>query len=284
MEFTKLEGAGNDFVLIETDNIRENWSKRAVAMCDRHFGIGSDGLLLFMPSQIADVKMVMFNPDGSEAEACGNGLRCVVRYAVEKKLIKPDSSSLTIETRAGIRQAKVETKNGKIIEMQVAMGRPGLKAEEIPVTIELKSELDIKPLLSYPVAVAGRELLLYFVSMGNPHAIFFTRDAVAGFPLSQIGPVIEQAKIFPSRANFEVAKVMNRKHIEVTVWERGAGETLACGTGACAVAVAAHLLGYTDSKVAVKLPGGTLTVDWDGKGEVLLGGPAEIVFTGIWPD
>ncbi len=248
MRFTKVQGTGNDFVLIEPDGKEKDWSKLAVAVCDRHFGIGGDGLLLVLPSTRADVKMRMFNPDGSEAEACGNGLRCVVRYAVEKQMAK--GGDITVDTIAGVRRARVIKERGKTPQIQVTMGKPAFKADQIPVAIKSsRNLLNIKGMLSYPVTVCGRSLRLHFVSMGNPHAVFFSDTPVKEFPLDEIGPLIENHKLFPERVNFEVARVLNRWEIEERTWERGAGETLACGTGISAVAVVSKLLGYADSKV-----------------------------------
>jgi diaminopimelate epimerase len=255
-------------------------------MCHWHFGVGGDGILLVLPSDTADIRMRIFNADGSEAEACGNGLRCVVRYAAKKKLIKETAENITIETMVGIRQARLSRKDGELTGIQVAMGKPRFLAVEIPVSIKATrgKPLDIIPLLSYPVSVLGRTMRLYFVNMGNPHAVFFIQEPVDKFPLTQIGPEVEHYSIFPNRVNFEVARVMSGEEIDARVWERGAGETLACGTGACAITVAAKLLGYIGDKVNIKLPGGTLDVEWDGEHEVMLGGPAEIVFTGVWPE
>jgi diaminopimelate epimerase len=286
MNFTKIQGAGNDFILIEKDSIDRDWPNLAIAMCHRHFGVGGDGILLLMPSDRADIRMRIFNSDGSEAEACGNGLRCVIKYAVEKGLVKENAENVTIETMVGIRQAKVKIENGKLAGVQVAMGKPKFLAEEIPVSIRPTKEdpIGILPLLNYPVTVLGRTMRLYFVNMGNPHAVFFIKEPVEEFPLTQIGPDVEHHKIFPNRVNFEVARVKSSDEIEARVWERGAGETLACGTGACAITVASKLLGYINDKVNIKLPGGVLNVAWDGEHDVMLGGPTEIVFTGVWPD
>jgi diaminopimelate epimerase len=285
MEFTKIQGAGNDFILIEPRDVDRDWPNLAVAMCDRHFGVGGDGILLVLPTDRADIRMRIFNADGSEAEACGNGLRCVAKYSVENNLVKESAGGISIETMAGIRQAKIECKEGKLSNIQVAMGKPKFLAEEIPVAIRPTKEkpIDITPLLSYPI-VLGRTMRLYFVNMGNPHAVFFTQDNVDKFPLAQIGPEVEHDKIFPNRVNFEVANVIGGEEIKARVWERGAGETLACGSGACAITVAARLLGYIGDKVDIKLPGGTLNLEWDGEHEVMLGGPTEIVFTGTWPE
>ena len=286
MNFTKMHGAGNDFILVETDDTQRNWSKLAIAMCNRHFGIGSDGLILVMPSDKADVRMREFNPDGSEAEACGNGIRCLAKFVYEQERVGPEAEQISVETPAGIRKLKFLKKGNKLMSIQAAMGKPAFDAHDIPVLLEQGSQkiVYIKSMLSYPVAVDGTDLLLNFVSMGNPHAVFFQQSPVADFPLTQLGPKVEHLSIFPRRTNFEVARVINRHQIEVRVWERGVGETLACGSGACAVAVAAQLYGYAENKVDIKLPGGTLQIEWDGAGEVLMSGPAETVFTGDWPE
>jgi diaminopimelate epimerase len=253
-------------------------------MCNRHFGIGGDGLLVVLPSDKADVQMREFNADGSEAEACGNGLRCVAKYAAYKGLVGAGAQQISVETMSGIREARLRRTKGKVIGIQVSMGKPEFRAKAIPVLVEPNQEgiVDIKPILDYPVTVDNKELLLNFVSMGNPHAVCFCKQPVSDFPLSRLGPAVEQHKLFPNRINFEVANVTNRQQIEVRVWERGVGETLACGSGACAVAVMAQLRGYIDNKVDIKLPGGTLSVEWDGIEEVLLDGPAEVVFSGEW--
>ncbi len=284
MNFTKVQGAGNDFILVEASEVNLDWSQTAMAMCDRHFGIGADGLLVLLPSHLADFQMLIFNPDGSEAEACGNGLRCLAKYVTDMGLANTGAQEILVETAAGIRKAKVYREKGKPAKIQVGMGEPKFGAEDIPVEIETKKEnlVDIKSMLSYSITIENTELLLNFVSMGNPHAIYFGQYPVSDFPLSQLGPEVEQHKMFPNRVNFEVANVISRRQIEARVWERGVGETLACGSGACAVAVAAQLLGYIDNKVDITLPGGILDVEWDRVGEVLLGGPAEIVFTGEW--
>jgi len=283
MHFTKMQGAGNDFVLVETNDVNQDWSRMVRAMCDRHFGIGGDGLLVVSSSDRADLYMREFNVDGSEAEACGNGLRCVVKYAAYKGFVNASNHQVLIETVSGIRKAKLY-KVGEESEIQVSMGKPEFNAKDIPVLVAPNQEgtVDIKPTLDYPVTIDSEPLLLNFVSMGNPHAVCFCKQPVSEFPLSQLGPAVEHHKIFPNRTNFEVVNVINRQLIEVRVWERGVGETLACGSGACAVAVVAQLHGYVGNKVDLKLPGGILSVEWDGAGEVLLSGPAKIVFSGEW--
>ncbi len=286
MKFTKMQGAGNDFILVETSDMWRNWSLLAIAMCDRHFGVGADGLILVLPSDKADFQMRIFDADGSEAEACGNGIRCLARYVFEKGPTGTETGQISVETIAGIRDIKPDKRDGKVISIQAGMGKPALNTPDIPVAVEQGKGniLDIKSMLDYQVNIDGTGLFLNLVSVGNPHAVYFSPQPVSDFSLSQIGPKVEHLAIFPNRINFEVARVLNRREIEVRVWERGVGETLACGSGACAVAVAAQLHGYIDSKVDVKLPGGILSVEWDGVGEVFLSGPAETVFSGEWPD
>jgi len=287
VDFTKLQGAGNDFVLVETGDKTRDWSRLAGIICDRHFGVGADGLVLLLPSDRADFAMRMFNPDGSEAEACGNGLRCLIKYCAVKANWKPGEEEriFRIETMDDTRRAMVKRQDDSSLDIRVGMGMPVFSPERIPVKLENNDKVvDITSMLNYTVCIDNLELPLNMVSMGNPHAIYFTDGEVRGFPLHRVGPKVENHRIFPNRANFEVARPINRTEIEARVWERGAGETLACGTGACAIAVAARKHGFVDESVKIKLPGGELNVTWDGNGEVLLGGPAEIVFTGIWPD
>ena len=286
MNFTKVQGAGNDFVLVETSDLKRDWSQIARTMCDRHYGIGADGLLLLLSSDIADFKMRIFNPDGSEAEACGNGLRCFAKYVIDRGLVNTGAKEILIETIAGVRRVKVDKGTRKLARIQVSMGAPRFGAKDIPIVLELGREklVDITSMINCSVTVEGKKLALDLVSMGNPHAVHFYDQAVDDFPLLQLGPKVEHHRIFPNGANFEVARIIDRQQIEARVWERGVGETLACGSGACAIAVAARLRGYIDNKVNVKLPGGILNVEWDGVGEVFLSGPAEIVFSGEWPD
>ena len=270
IKFTKMQATGNDFVVIETKRNRD-WSVLAKAMCERRFGLGADGIILVMPSKKADIRMRMFNPDGSEAEACGNGTRCLARYAIDRGLV--DSAEMTIETLGGLRKARPI---GDLI--QVDMGEPIFKAEMIPV----KDTRD--RIIDHPLNVAGRQLSLTCLSMGNPHAVAFIDEPVEKFPLEIVGPKVENHPFFPKRVNFEIANVTGKNRIRARVWERGAGETLACGTGACAIAVAARMHKYCDKEVNIALPGGTLNIDWDGKGQVKLTGPAEEVFKGEWLD
>jgi diaminopimelate epimerase len=269
ISFTKMQATGNDFVVIEAKK-NHDWAKLAKAMCERRFGVGADGIILVMTSKKADIRMRMFNPDGSEAEACGNGTRCLVRYAIGRGLV--DSKEMTIETLGGLRKARAA---GKLI--QVDMGKPLFKSEMIPV----KGSRD--KVIDHPLKIADGHLSLTCLSMGNPHAVAFIDEPVEKFHLAVIGPKVERNPFFPKRVNFEIVNVINNNTIRARVWERGAGETLSCGTGACAIAVAAQLHKYCDKEVNVTLPGGTLIIDWDGNGEVKLTGPAEEVFNGEWP-
>ena len=286
MDFTKMHGAANDFVLVEAGDVGQDWSKLAIAMCDRHRGIGCDSVLLLLPSAKADFAMRTFDADGSEAETCGNGIRCLARYVLDRGLIAPDASEVTIETLTRVVKVKFERKGGRVVKFWANMGKPGFKAEEIPADIKAGagSVVDIKSMLGYRVKVNGIDLLLNLVSMGNPHAVHFCQKPVAEFPLSAVGPKVENLAIFPKRVNFEVARVLSPRQLEARVWERGVGETLACGSGACAITVASRLHDYTEPKVDIQLPGGTLNVEWNGDREVILGGPAEIVYEGKWPD
>jgi len=284
MKFTKMQGAGNDFVLVEAGDMQRDWAKVAEAMCDRHYGIGADGLLLLLPSDVADFRMRMFNPDGSESDACGNGLRCLVKYFMDGGLASSVVQEVSVETVAGVRRAEVYGAAGRTTEVKTWMGAPKFGEKDIPAVIEPDrgNIVDIKSMLTCSITLDGRELPLSLVSMGNPHAVCFCQGPVSDFPLLQLGPKVEQHKLFPKGVNFEVIRVLDRQRIEARVWERGVGETLACGSGACAITVAARKYGYIDNKVDIKLPGGILEVEWDGVGEVFLSGPAETVFSGEW--
>jgi len=278
MYFTKWQGTGNDFVLIEAKEER-GWPRLARAICDRHLGVGADGILLVLPSDGADLRMRIFNSDGSEAEMCGNGLRCLVRHAVERGLARPQDGRLRVETGAGVLTAELLDEEGREGWVRVGMGRPRFAPDEIPVPTQMEP-----PIRDLSLTVDGRIVSVTCISMGNPHAVHFCARPVASYPLEQVGPKVETHSLFPQRVNFEVARVLNRELIEARVWERGAGATLACGSGASAVMVAAHLHSLVEDRVEVRLPGGTLLLEWDGENEVYLSGPAERVFKGEWPD
>ena len=273
MKFTKMQGLGNDYIYLNCmDECPGDPQGLAKQLSDRHFGVGSDGLVLIMPSRAADIRMRMFNSDGSEAEMCGNASRCVGKYVYDNKII--NKKMITMETLAGIKTLELTTENGKVALVRVDMGEPVLKPADIPA----KSEKDI--FLSEPVTVKGRTFSVTCVSMGNPHAVSYVDDA-AGFPLELYGPAMETNELFPRKINSEFVEVLDRNTLKMRVWERGAGETLACGTGACAVLVASVLNGFCERKATVKLLGGDLTVEWSEKdNRVYMTGPAVKVFDG----
>ncbi|OGO16786.1 MAG: diaminopimelate epimerase [Chloroflexi bacterium RBG_16_50_11] len=286
MEFTKMHGAGNDFVMVDGRKMQRDWSKLAITVLDRHLGIGADSLIILLRSKKADFGMRTFDTDGSEAETCGNGIRCLARYVLEKGLVRPDIEEMTIETVATVNHVKLERRGGKVVKFSANMGKPRLAAAQIPVNVKAGKgkAMNVDSMIAFKTAVGGMELTLNLVSMGNPHAVHFWDKPVSDFPMSKIGPLVENLSIFPNRVNFEVARVLDKDHIEARVWERGVGETLACGSGACAITVASKLNGYTGAKVDIKLPGGVLNANWNGNGEIVLGGPAVVVYEGIWPD
>ena len=279
MKFTKMEGAGNDYIYVDARSLRLDWPELSRRISDRHFGVGGDGLILIENSGIADLKMSMFNADGSQGEMCGNGIRCFAKYAIEREIVPPSNNGLTVETLAGVRTV-VPTYDGTAIRgARVSMGPPILEPADIPVALEVDVD---PPVLNHPFDIDGIDLPLSFVSMGNPHAVTFIEQPVAEFPLHELGPRVEHHPIFPRRVNFEIVNVVGPGKLTARVWERGSGETMACGTGACAIAVAARLAGHCGDLVDITLPGGVLRIEWDGQGEVFLEGPAVEVFNGEW--
>ena len=282
MRFTKMEGAGNDYIYIDARSEERDWPELARLMSDRHFGIGGDGIILIKDSEVADLRMSMFNADGSEGEMCGNGIRCFAKYAIERDIAKPSATGLKVETLAGIRNIVPTYQGNKITGARVSMGAPILEPEKVPVELDPVAGFTEGPVLSYPFEMDGHDLPLSFVSMGNPHAVAFIQQPVAEFPLHAIGPKVEHHELFPRRVNFEIVNIEGPGKLTARVWERGSGETMACGTGACGIAVAARLCGHSGDSVDITLPGGTLRIDWDGEGEVFLEGPAEEVFSGEW--
>lgn len=273
IKFTKMHGLGNDYVYIDAINQKiENESSLAKFVSNRHFGIGSDGLILICKSEIADFKMRMFNSDGSEAEMCGNGIRCVGKFVYDKGLT--NKTTVKIETLAGIKTLILNTKDGKVETARVDMGEPILEAEKIPV---ISTE---EPVKNLELEVENKKFKFTCVSMGNPHAITIVENTKE-FDVEKYGKVLEIDKAFPKKANIEFAQIIDRQNINMRVWERGAGETLACGTGACATAVACNLNGLTDRKVNIELLGGTLNIEWnETDNHVYMTGPAVTVFDG----
>lgn len=275
IKFTKMHGLGNDYVYIDTTSKTgqkiEDASALAKFVSDRHFGIGSDGLILICDSELADFKMRMFNYDGSEAEMCGNGIRCVGKFVYDKGLTQKEE--VTIETLAGIKILKLNIENGKVSTVRVDMGEPILDPEKIPVI----SEEDIVKNLK--ITALDKEFKFTCVSMGNPHAITIV-DNVKEFNLEKYGPVLECDKHFPKRANIEFIELVDKNKIKMRVWERGAGETLACGTGACASTVACNINGYIEKQTTVELLGGDLQIEWKDDNHIYMTGPATTVFEG----
>ena len=276
MKFTKMQGIGNDYVYVNClQETIENPSELAKKISDRHYGVGSDGLIMINPSDKADFEMEMYNADGSRGEMCGNGIRCVAKYVYDYGLT--DKTSISVETLAGIKYLDLTVEDGKVVLVKVDMGKPMLRPEEVPVVSEKEEVID------EPITVDGQEYRLTCVSMGNPHAVVFIDQDVKEFPLETVGVKFENHEWFPKRVNTEFVNVLDRHTAQMRVWERGSGETLACGTGACAVAVACALNGLTEDEVTVKLLGGDLQIKWDReKNTVYMTGPAEVVFDGEW--
>jgi len=275
MEFTKMQGAGNDYIYINClKETVQNPCAAAVKVSDRHFGIGSDGLVLIEPSSVADFKMDIYNSDGSQAKMCGNATRCVAKYVYDNHLTRKQEISL--ETLSGIKTIKMFIENGKVKSAAVNMGAPVTEPEKIPV----KLSGDI--VLSRKIEAGGKEYAVTCVSMGNPHCVVFIDDTQS-LEIDKIGPLFEKNQLFPDRINTEFIQLIDANTFKMRVWERGAGETLACGTGACAAAVAAILNGCCkkDEDISVILLGGVLTIRWDSKSnDVYMTGPAETVCTG----
>jgi len=281
MKFTKMHGIGNDYVYVNCfDDTVADPSRIAPLVSDRHTGIGGDGLILIMPSQKADVRMRMFNADGLEGEMCGNGIRCVAKYAFDHGLSK--KNPMRIETGRGILSLDLKIKDSKVEAVTVNMAEPILELEKIPVDREkvVKGGREHEYRISI---LQGNELLEgAFVSMGNPHVVFFTND-VKAVPLERLGPLVERHPAFPRRINAHWAQIHSRNELTMRTWERGSGITLACGTGACAVCVAGILTGRTDRKVLAHLPGGDLNIEWrESDSNVYMTGPATEVFSGDW--
>ncbi|MBP3621212.1 MAG: diaminopimelate epimerase [Lachnospiraceae bacterium] len=282
LNFTKMEGLGNDYVYVNCfKETVENPSELSIKISDRHFGIGSDGLILIKPSKVADFTMEMYNADGSQSEMCGNGIRCVGKYVYDYGLT--DKEEISVETLAGIKYLKFvidkkdESDRGTVAMVTVNMGEPIFKPAEVPVAIDE----DLEQVVDYPVTIDGTSYNITCVSMGNPHCITYVEDTDS-FPLEEIGPKFEGSSLFPRRVNAEFVQVVSRDYLKMRVWERGSGETLACGTGTCATVVASILNGLTEDEVTVRLLGGELIIKWDRETNlVYMTGPAKVVFDGV---
>lgn len=274
MEFTKMHGLGNDFVVVYGEQeLPSNASERAVKLCNRFFGIGADGLVYILPSTKADFMMRIMNSDGSEAEQCGNAIRCVAKYVYDHGHI--DREEITIETiGAGVQQVRLTVKEGQVSSVRVDMGEPVLNGLSVPTTI------DLHPVVNHPIEADGKEFRFTAVSMGNPHCVIYVDDAI-NFDLGVWGPKLEVHPLFPRKINVEFATVNSRSQVDMRVWERGAGPTLACGTGACATLVSSVLNGLTDRSATISLKGGDLFIEWDeSDNHVYMTGPAEVVYAG----
>jgi diaminopimelate epimerase len=275
MKFTKMHGCGNDYVYVNLfEETIADPAALAIAVSDRHFGIGSDGLITIGPSETADFRMRIYNADGSEAEMCGNGIRCVAKYVYDHKMTEKEE--ITVESGAGIKRLTLTVEDGKVALVRVDMGEPILKPDLIPVIS------DKEKVVAEPILVDETEWKMTCVSMGNPHAVVFVED-VANFPVETVGPLFENHKRFPKRTNTEFVTVHSRTEASMRVWERGSGETWACGTGTCATVMACILNGYTENRVLVHLLGGDLTIEYDEKtNHIYMTGPATEVFHGEW--
>ena len=278
MKFTKMQGLGNDYVYVNCFKEKiDNPSEVAKFVSDRHFGIGSDGLIMINPSKVADFEMEMYNADGSRGEMCGNGIRCVAKYVYDYGLT--DKTHISVETLGGIKYLDLTVKDGKVALVRVDMGEPELDPEKIPIIMKGYSD-ETDRVLNAQIKVDGKEYHMTGVSMGNPHDVVYIDD-VQGLDIEKIGPKFENHERFPQRINTEFSRVIDRKTVEMRVWERGSGETLACGTGACAVAVASILNGYTEREVEIRLLGGNLQIEWNEEdNHVYMTGPAAVVFDG----
>lgn len=273
MKFTKMHGIGNDYVYVNCfEESVKNPAEVSKFVSNHHFGIGSDGLILISPSAIADFRMNIYNADGSQAEMCGNGIRCVAKYVYDYGLT--DKTEISVETLAGIKYLRLQVENGKVANVEVNMGAPILEPKEIPVAVEES------PVVNVPVEVKGKIYHMTCVSMGNPHAIIFMNN-VKDLDIAAIGPYFENHTVFPKRTNTEFVEVLDRNTVNMRVWERGSDETLACGTGACATTVACILNDKTENEVTVHLLGGDLKIRWDREAnQVYMTGPATVVFDG----
>lgn len=276
MKFTKMQGCGNDYVYVNgfTEKIADKPAFVKV-VSDRHFGVGGDGAIFINPSEEADFEMEMYNADGTRAEMCGNGIRCVAKYVYDKGLT--DKEQISIVSFGNVKYVDLYVKEGLVSSVRVNMGEPILEAEKVPVISAMKRSVD------EPVTVNGKEYRMTCVSMGNPHAVVFMED-VANLDIASVGSLFENHQVFPNRTNTEFVEVVDRTHVNMRVWERGTGETLACGTGCCATVVAGVLNGLTEEKVTVRVLGGEIEIQWDREENlVYMTGPAATVFEGEFP-
>lgn len=280
VKFTKLQGCGNDYIAIDGRSLERDWSKLCVEMSRPAFGVGSDGIVLALDSEVADIRMRVINPDGSEAEMSGNGIRLFTKFVIDNGYADFSGDVLTVETLGGVREVWPRIESSKVSGARVAMGQATFAADDVPV--DTSDMGGISEVIAQPVRFGDRELAITCLAIGNPHAVAVIESPVDEFPLVEIGSIVEPHPMFPQRINFEVVNVIDRSSIRARVFERGAGETLSSGTGSTASATAARKLGLVDNEVDVHLDGGTLHISFTDSGEIYLDGPAVAVFDGVW--
>ncbi len=281
VKFTKLHGAGNDYIAVDGRGIDRDWGTLSKEMSRIAFGVGSDGIVLVQNAEDAQIRMRVYNPDGSEAEMSGNGIRLFAKFVIDRKIATPEAGALTVQTEGGIRTVWPTMEGDKMVAAKVAMGVPTFVPSEIPVETNMTGGLEI--IKNYPIQAGGRQLDVTCLAVGNPHAVAIMDEPVEKFPLVDIGPHVEHHELFPNRINFEIVNVIDRSKIRARIFERGAGETMSSGTGSTASASAARAHGLVDDEVDVIVDGGVLRISWNEAGEAFLEGPAVEVFTGVWP-
>ncbi|MBN4064122.1 diaminopimelate epimerase [Dehalococcoides mccartyi] len=282
VEFAKLHGAGNDYIAIDGRGIDRDWGALSKEMSLLAFGVGSDGIVLVQDSEVAQIRMRVYNPDGSEAEMSGNGIRLFSKFVIDRKIVIPAEDGMTVETGGGVRTVWPTMEGDKMVAAKVAMGVPTFVPSEIPIDTAAIGDLDI--VKKYPIQAGDRKLEITCLAVGNPHAVVVMDEPVEDFPLVEVGPYVESHALFPNRINFEIVNVISRSKIRARIFERGAGETMSSGTGSTASASAARAHGLVDDVVDVIVDGGMLRISWDKTGEAFLEGPAVEVYTGVWPD
>ena len=280
IEFAKLHGCGNDYIAVDGRSLERDWSELTAEMSRPAFGVGSDGIVLLQDSDVAQVRMRVFNPDGSEAEMSGNGIRLFAKFVLDRGIAEPSDDGLSVETLGGVRTVWPDMENGKMTSARVAMGPATFTAADVPA--DTTGLGGIEEVISQPISIGGAELSITCLAIGNPHAVAIMDQPVEDFPLNQVGPMVENHVMFPQRINFEIVNVHSRDRIRARIFERGAGETLSSGTGSTASAFACRKLGLVDGAVDVVVDGGVLRISWDESDEAYLEGPAVEVFTGVW--
>ena len=281
LPFMKLQGAGNDYIAIDGREENYDWNKLSIAMSTPAFGVGSDGIVVVFDSKIADIRMRIYNPDGSEAEISGNGIRLFTKFVIDKKIFVPKNNAIKIETGDGIKTVYPTLEKGKVVSSKVEMGVPNFIASKIPILVPDINDSDSP---KFDMEILGHNLVITCLSIGNPHAVSILNSNVEEFPLVEVGKIVEKHEFFPNRINFEIVNVISRSKIRARIFERGAGETLSSGTGSTASASACRYNGLVDDRVEVILDGGNLDISWDENEMAMLEGPSVEVFQGVWPD